>query len=73
MKSVPYTKLMIIDGVDVKVEFYIHGKHLPATQTDPEEWPELELVSITTSESIYDLLSEKQLDKISDILLKGGD
>jgi len=33
-------------GWPVVVKYDVHGKHIPATQYDPEEFPELEVCSV---------------------------
>lgn len=37
-----------IDGLSLDVEYAVNGCYAPATYTDPAEYPELELLKLTT-------------------------
>ena len=51
-------------GVNLEVEGYYEGGYFPATREQPEEVPEFNIESVTTSENIVELLTYAQLDKI---------
>lgn len=51
-----------ISGLKVNVEYEIHGQHYPATRYEPEEFPEIEILKVTTSEDIYDLIENQVPD-----------
>ena len=44
----------------VEVEFNVDGKHYPATMTDPEENPELEVLAVTyAGDCVVDNLTDE--------------
>ena len=49
----------------VEVEFEVNGKYYPATMTEPEEHPEIEVLKVTyDGECVVDSLSGDQLEQI---------
>lgn len=57
-------------GVRLSIEFKVDGKHYPATQYEPEEFPDIIIEKITVVDSdidIYDLLDDK-IDTIYELL-----
>ena len=62
----PYFSTSIGDDIEVAIEFEVTGKHYPATQTDPEEFPELNIVHVLIDESdIANCLNDETLDKLT--------
>jgi hypothetical protein len=54
-------------GVSLTVCYVEHGRYMPATNLDPEEFPEIEIISICAQDSNIDLqniLDEKFVDSI---------
>lgn len=67
------TAPVVLGDATVVVSYEVHGQHLLATMTDPEEWPEIELKQLTTlnGEDITGLLEfepvyERCLEKITE-------
>ena len=59
------------NGIDLTLAFTVSGKYYPATQYEPEEYPEVEIQEITLKNNdtnIYDLFIEDQIDQIYDLL-----
>lgn len=42
------TASVTLGDITLTVAYEVHGRHLLATMTDPEEWPEIELQKLTT-------------------------
>lgn len=60
---------MTISGLNVDVEYRIYGQRRSATRFDPEEYPEIEILKVTTSEDIFDLV-ENQVPDIESAILE---
>lgn len=58
-------------GVPLTVDFKFEGKFYPATNEDPAEYPELEILKITVDDSeidIQEMLHWKQLEEIESLI-----
>lgn len=53
------------------VEFTVEGKHIPATRYQPEEFPEIIITKLTTSEDLLELFEhEITLNDIVDQVIR---
>lgn len=65
------SKTITYNGIELIVKYSITGKHLPATTLDPEEFPEVKIISITAGVGNVDILpiiGELYQDEIYDIV-----
>lgn len=67
------TASVTLGDLVLTASYEVHGQHLMATMTDPEEWPEIELRQLTTAggEDISGLLEfdpvyERALEQVAD-------
>jgi hypothetical protein len=59
------------NGIDLTLAFTVSGKYYPATQYEPEEYPEVEIQEIMVSDSdinIYNLFLDDQIEEIYTLL-----
>lgn len=68
MNTAPIT----LGDITLTASYEVHGQHLHATMTDPEEWPEIELRQLATAggEDVSGLLEfdpvyERALEQVS--------
>ena len=45
-----------VKGIEFDVEYQLHGTYLPATRYEPEEFPELGLVSATSASPLLEIV-----------------
>lgn len=67
MKTQTHEMTVTVFGIDMTVEFAIHGKYYPETRMQPAEYTEAEILSVKVIDSeidIMELLSDKMIDDI---------
>lgn len=60
----------------LEVAYIIHGKYIPATMIDPEEWPELEILNVRVQDldiEILEFLSDYQIEHIRNSITENLD
>lgn len=65
MKTHEFTTTL--NGINLNINFSVHGKYIPETRECPAEYPEVEILSVKVSDSeidIFELLSKKQIEQI---------
>lgn len=69
----PRTYPVAIGDAELIAGYALHGEHLRATMTDPEEWPEIELLQLSTQggEDVSGLLEFPPVhERILDVVTK---
>lgn len=59
------------NGIDLMLAFTTSGKYYPATQYEPEEYPEVEIHEVMLYDNetnIYDLFIEDQIEEMYTLL-----
>jgi hypothetical protein len=54
------------EGTYWLVEYYIDGGFIHATTTDPEEWPEVVIVSVTSEDGVVGAHCDEMVESIMD-------
>ena len=60
-------KVVYFQETPLEVAYIIHGKYIPATMIDPEEYPELEILNVRVQDldiEILEFLSDYQIEFI---------
>ena len=58
-----------VDGeeMEIEVEARICGRHIAASMDGPEEWPELEILSVFPDEELTEVEIERVWEQVADL------
>ena len=62
-----------LDQLELDIDYKVYGKYLPATRTDPEEFPEIEILEVLIEEAknekgeLVELTEEQKLFVIENL------